>query len=230
MSPTVSVVLPVRNQADHILEVVRSYQETLNRAPYTHEIVLVVNASLDRSLEVCRKIEEQNASIRVVSSPEPGWGRAVRLGLERATGDVLCYTNSARTSPQDLLLLSLYAVANPQAAVKAHRRSRESLLRRAGSFLFNLECRGLFDLATWDINATPKAFSREIYEKIRPRRDDDLIDLEFFLECRREKIVVLEVPTYSWQRFGGASTTNFSSALKLYSGAFRMWRERGEVR
>ena len=59
----------------------------------------------------------------------------MRLGLEAAQGDILCYTNSARTEPQDLVLLLYYALTNPDAVIKANRKIREHWSRRLGSLL-----------------------------------------------------------------------------------------------
>jgi hypothetical protein len=165
------------------------------------------------------------STVRVLDSDQGGWGRAVRLGLESARGDVLCYANSARTSPEDLLLLLLYGIANPRAVIKPHRRSRTSLQRKLGSFLYNLEARALFDLPTWDINATPKVFHRDLYTAINLTSDGDLIDLEFYMECKRIGVPVLEIPIYHWHRAGGESTTNYRSAIAMYSGAWKAWRE-----
>jgi glycosyltransferase involved in cell wall biosynthesis len=210
----VSIVLPVHNQGDHVAEVVREYEETLPRLPVPHEIVLVVNGSTDSSLAVCRELE----------SVEGGWGRAVLLGLESARGDLLCYTNLARTRAEDLTLLLLYGLMHPDAVVKANRKIRDSLYRRFGSLLYNLECRALFDLSYWDINGTPKVFPRSLGKLLSLTRKDDLVDLEFHVVCREESYRVLEVPIFSNVRHGGRSTTNHRSALALYWGALSMRR------
>ncbi len=228
MNSLVSVIIPVHNQADHIGQIVGEYETTLARIPNPHEFILVVNGCRDNSLEVCNALARELPSVRVVHSEKGGWGLAVKLGLQSARGDLLCYTNSARTSASDLVLLVLYAIANPGAVVKAHRRSRESFTRRLGSFLYNSECRLLFDLPIWDINATPKVFSRETYEAFRPESDGDLIDLEFYVKCKRLGKIILEVPIYSKSRHGGKSTTNYSSAIRMYLGAYQMWKERSK--
>lgn len=223
----VSIVLPVHNQAGDIGETVERFEEAFADVPLSHEFILVENGSTDNSLQVCCALEDRYPSVRVIHSDRSGWGTAVRLGLQEARADLLGYTNSARTGASDLVLVTLYAVANPRAVIKAHRRSRESFNRRVGSFLYNLECRVLFDLPTWDINATPKVFSRDVYDAVRPTSDGDLIDLEFYLGCKSLGAAILEVPIYSSSlRHGGRSTTNYRSALRMYAGAYRMWRER----
>lgn len=224
MTSLISVVLPVHNQVDHVAAVVREYEAALERLPAPHELVLVVNASTDASLETCRSIAAELDNVRVLESELGGWGRAVKLGLGAARGDLLCYTNLARTSAEDLTLLLLYATVHPDVVVKANRKIRDSAIRRIASLLYNLECRTLFDLSYWDINGTPKVFPRELDKLLMLTRDDDLIDVEFNIICRREGYRMIEVPIFSTRRHGGRSTTGYWSAAKLYLGALALWR------
>jgi hypothetical protein len=118
----------------------------------------------------------------------------------------------------------LYALAYPNVVVKANRKIREGTRRRLGSLLYNIECRWLFDLANWDVNGTPKVFPRSFEQLLTLRRDDDLIDAEFSAICRREGYPMIEVPVFSTRRHGGKSTTNLGSAVKMYWGAYLLWR------
>jgi glycosyltransferase involved in cell wall biosynthesis len=221
-----SIVLPVHNQADHVGAVVEGYLAALGRIPLQYELVLVPNACRDDTPAVARALADRHPTVRVVESELGGWGRAVRAGLEAARGSLLCYTNSARTTPEELTLTLLYAVAHPDVVVKANRKIREHWTRRLGSLLYNLECRALFDLACWDVNGTPKVFPRSMDALLRLTRNDDLIDAEFAAICRREGYPMLEVPIFSSRRHGGKSTTNLGSAWKMYLGAYRLWQER----
>ncbi len=108
--------------------------------------------------------------------------------------------------------------------MKATRLGRSGL-RKLGSALYNRECRLLHDIPCLDVNGTPKLFPRRFDRLLALTRDDDLIDLEFLVTCRREGYPVEEVPIVAGPRHGGESTTRLSSARKLYLGAFRMWRE-----
>lgn len=220
-----SIVLPVHNQADHIGGVVDSYRAALERVALDWQIVLVSNASTDDTPEICRNQVAEDERLRFVELPQAGWGRAVKAGLAVADGDLLCYTNSARTQPEMLTLLLLYATAYPQTVIKANRRLRDSLRRRLGSALYNLECRALFDLATWDINGTPKVFPRSFDRLLALQRDDDLIDAEFVVTCRKAGYPILEVPVQATVRHSGKSTTGYGSALRMYLGAFALRRQ-----
>jgi len=220
----ISIVLPVHNQADHILGVLQEYESALADLPVPHEYVLVVNGSTDGSLEICRGYAEGHEAAKVIHSRRAGWGHAVLLGLEAAGGGLLCYTNVARTAGKELALVLLSATLHPDVVVKANRKIRDSWQRRVGSLLYNLECRALFDLSYWDVNGTPKAFPRTFDKLLALTREDNLIDAEFALVCRREGYPLLDVPIFSSRRHGGRSTTGYLSALEMYWGVFRFWR------
>lgn len=219
-----SIVLPVHDQGDHIRRVVEEYEAALVRVPCAHEVVLVPNACRDASPAVCHALAAERPTVRVVESARGGWGLAVKAGLAAARGDLVCYTNSARTTPEELVVVLLHAVAHPGVVIKANRKIRAHWTRRIGSLLYNMECRALFDLQNWDVNGTPKAFPRTFERLLRLTRDDDLIDLEFNAVCRREGYPMLEVPVFSHRRHGGRSTTTLRTAARLYWGAYRMWR------
>ncbi len=227
MTPnSVSVVLPIYNQADHIEEIVRGYVEALNVVPVEYELILVTNNCRDVSPQVCNKLAAEFPRVKAIDTKNGGWGLSVKLGLEHATGELLCFTNSARTSPEILTLALLYAIAFPSVVIKANRKIRDSWRRRLGSLIYNLECRAFFDLPVWDINGTPKIFPRSFGKLLQLTRDDDLIDAEFNAICRQNAYPILEVPVLSTKRHSGKSTTNYGSALKMYWGAYDLWRDR----
>lgn len=218
-----SIVLPVYNQEHHIREVLEEYIRGLQRLHIPYELLPVINGPRrDRSLEVCQQLQSKFSCVRTLCIDAGGWGRAVRHGLAEAKGDLLCYTNSARTTSRDLLLALIYGSVHDDAVIKANRKIRASARRRLGSLLYNLECRALFDLPYWDVNGTPKVFSRQLSRLLELTRDDDLIDLEFNVICRQADYPVIEIPIFSSKRHSGKSTTSLKSAFKMYTGAWEL--------
>jgi glycosyltransferase involved in cell wall biosynthesis len=222
-----SVILPVYNQADHIASTLMEYVEVLQRLDLAYELLPVVNGvRRDRSLEICKSLESEYPVIRTQCIDDGGWGRAVRAGLAQAQGDVVCFSNSARTTGKDLLLFLLYGSIHTDAVIKANRKIRAGTLRRLGSLLYNIECRALYDLPYWDVNGTPKVFSRANAPRLLDlTRNDDMIDLEFNAICRRENYQMIEIPIFSSTRRSGRSTTSLKSAFRMYLGALRLRRE-----
>jgi glycosyltransferase involved in cell wall biosynthesis len=222
----ISVVLPVHNQEDHIEGVIESYLGRIRRIATPVDLVLVANACTDASAGLCRELEARHREVRAIECPEGGWGRAVRIGLASSNAELVGYANSARTSPKILMLMLSYALAYPNVVLKANRRIRDSTARRIGSLLYNLECRALFNVATWDINGTPKIFPRSFSRLLELRSNGDLIDAEFVLTCERENYPIVEIPLLATTRLGGQSTTNYCSALRMYRGAVALRRQR----
>jgi glycosyltransferase involved in cell wall biosynthesis len=221
-APFLSVVLPCRNQEDHIAEVLKSYSAPLAGRPY--ELVVVPNACTDRTPERVREVAAADPAIRVVENPRGGWGLSVLTGLAAARGSVLCYTNSARTDPAHVAAVAGLAVAHAPCIAKVRREQRGAPLREAGSWLYNLEGRLLFGLAARDVNGTPKAFPREVYEGLRLFSEGDLLDLELLAKAQRRGIRIVELPVAGFRRHGGKSSTNLKTALGLYTGALKLKR------
>lgn len=217
--PYLSLIIPVHNQQDHIGRILSGYLSHLDSLERRFEIVCVINGSSDDSAKICREFATRDERVKPVETDESGWGRSVKRGLIEAEGTVLCYTNSSRTTPDELLeTLNVY-MKNPESAVKAHRIVRQGFLRRIGSSLYNLESRILFRLRSKDINGTPKVFPREMTTLMHLQETGDLIDLEFAVRARRAGISVIEVPISQTQRAGGRSTTNWKTARGLLLGA-----------
>jgi glycosyltransferase involved in cell wall biosynthesis len=218
-----SVILPCRNQADHIGEVLPRYLAPLEEIGIPFELVVVPNASRDRTQEVVERLARGDNRIRVVPNPHGGWGLSVRTGLDAARGSILCYTNTARTDPALLpAFLACYQRRGP-CLVKARRGDRKDLMRDVGSLLYNLEARLLFGVRCQDVNGTPKVFGGDWYRSLRPTATGDLLDLELMIAAAREGFSVIELPVTGFRRHGGKSSTTVVSAWKMYVGALGMW-------
>lgn len=224
--PDLSVVLPFRNQADHLDALIRRYLDEFKPHPWTFELVLVPNACTDESVRLCRELEKADPRVRVVENPAGGWGLSVRTGLSSARGRFLCYTNSARTEPAQIPEAFGMLQGRSSTLVKIVRVERRNFLREFGSFLYNLECRALFKLGCRDVNGTPKIFPRELLDSIRLTSDGDLLDVELLAQARRRGWSILELPVEGWKRHGGKSSTNFRSAGRMYAGALKLWWKR----
>jgi glycosyltransferase involved in cell wall biosynthesis len=225
MKPEFSVILPVYNQMEHLQQIVDEYSHYLDAEMFTYEILLVVNGSKDDSYETALRLTQGNTRFRVFNLKEGGWGRAVKFGIEQCEGAFICYTNSARTHPRDLVQMLHYARVNSNNVVKANRIVRDSFLRKLGSVLYNFENRFFFRFPIWDVNGTPKVFPAHILKSMEIISTGDLIDAEIMARCAREDIPVIEIPVRVFNRISGKSTTGLKSALKMYYGLFRLRRK-----
>lgn len=220
MTPTFSIILPLYKQVAHAEHLYNTYTAHLDTLTDTWELIFVVNGANDGSVEKLNSINTRD-NVRVCWLEKGGWGRAVKYGLAEGKGKYLCYTNSARTDIEDLILILNYARVNNDNVVKATRIIREKLIRKIGSTLYNFQCRLLYKVPIWDVNGTPKVIPQHIYKELDITSDDDLIDAEVIIKCVRNKVRIIEIPVILTARISGSSTTNFASAYKMYSGLLR---------
>jgi arabinofuranan 3-O-arabinosyltransferase len=225
MQPKLSIVLPFYRQAGDVAEIVKRLQSQLFEIGLEHEFLLVPNGPDDGTRMSCTRIAATMRNANVVVTERAGWGAAVRAGIASASGDLICYTNSARTQPGDFQRAVIQALGSPDRIVKAVRPARESRVRRLGSLLFNIECNFLFNINSFDVNGTPKIFPKSFVGLSNLTRSDDLLDLEFMWVCRRFNYPIVEFPIAGTPRFSGRSTTDYMTALRLYWAAFRMWQD-----
>lgn len=86
MKPTISVVVPARNEEAMIEACLKSI---LSQKPLPHEVILVDNGSTDQTSEIGRSL-----GVRVIYQPKPGLHIARQTGLEAATGEVVAATDA----------------------------------------------------------------------------------------------------------------------------------------
>ena len=101
-----SVVIPAHNEAASIGDTVTRAVSELDRARIDHEILVIDDASGDGTADVVNRIAVGLPSVRCVRSHlPPGFGHAVRAGLDLYTGDAVAIMMADMSdSPQDLVL------------------------------------------------------------------------------------------------------------------------------
>ncbi|HXP52202.1 MAG TPA: glycosyltransferase family 2 protein [Bacteroidia bacterium] len=219
---TFSIILPAYKQENQIAILYETYLSALNTLNDSWELIFVINGQKDNSQKILEGLSKNNPNVKIHILEKGGWGRAVKYGISVAEGKFVCYTNSARTNIEDLVLMLKYAKVNDNVIIKATRIIRESFFRKFGSVLYNFENRFLFKTPIWDVNGTPKIIPRKILDAFEIVSDDDLIDAEIIAKCFKRKFMVVEIPVVSTKRISGKSTTNIGSALKMYWGLFRI--------
>ena len=101
-----SVVIPAHNEVESIGETVERTAMELERAGIEHEILVIDDACGDGTGDVVRAIAARNPNVRCARSRlPPGFGHAVRAGLELYTGDAVAIMMADMSdSPKDLVL------------------------------------------------------------------------------------------------------------------------------
>ena len=100
-----SVVIPAHNEEGCIKETLDTLVARLEEAELDYELVVVADHCTDSTEEILGKMIKKNKRIKpVVNEKNPGFGMAVRKGLDEYSGDaVAIFMADASDSPDDLV-------------------------------------------------------------------------------------------------------------------------------
>jgi len=167
-APGVSVVVPVRNEADNIGPLIAEIRAAL-AADGPYEIVYVDDGSDDATPDVLKRAAETCAELRVRRHAAPaGQSAAIRTGVGHARAPVIVTLDGdGQNDPADIpALLATYRAAPDQGRLMfaGHRaRRRDPWLKRVSSRIANAVRSGLLGDATPDTGCGLKVFARRTY-------------------------------------------------------------------
>ncbi len=203
--PSLSVVLPCRNEAGNIAATLR---DVLTRAaPITHrlEIIVVDDASADGTSQAAQTLADDR--IRVVRRDQcQGYGAALRSGFAAATADTIFYTDGdGQIDLTNLAQLpTLLATAD---VVIGHRLNRaEGLLRRFNAFAWTTLVNLVFGLRTRDVDCAFKAFPATFLRSAPLVSNGALISAELLARARRANLRTATVGVAHRPRNAGKPT------------------------
>lgn len=170
-----SVVIPAHNEEGSIEETVRTALEVLERDQVEHEIVVVDDASTDRTAELVDAISAEKPAVRRHPSHNPGgFGFAVRAGLDVFEGDAVAIMMAdGSDDPEDLvrylrLIEDGYDCAFGSRFIHGSRVIDYPRLKLYLNRIANFVIRVLFQHRYNDTTNAFKAYRREVIEAIQP--------------------------------------------------------------
>ena len=89
-----SVIIPAYNEEKHIKNTVEDIYRYLSGRSITHEIIVVVNGSTDKTAEIVKGLLPTIQTVKLISLPAGGKGFAVKEGMLKATGDFRLFTDA----------------------------------------------------------------------------------------------------------------------------------------
>lgn len=203
-APSISVVIPIYNEADrieHALETVVGY---LDRRFPRFEVIAVDDGSRDDSAAKIKTLAAREPRLKAVSFPaNHGKGFAVREGMLRAGGEVVLFTDADLSTPLDALAPALEKVAAGYPVVIASRRHPDSMIlvrqpwmREKVGMAFNALVQALLHLPFEDTQCGFKAFTGSAAKRIFSlcRVNGFCFDVEVILIAQRLGYRVAEIP------------------------------------
>jgi glycosyltransferase involved in cell wall biosynthesis len=230
MAPSISVVFPMWNEEAYIHRAVEAARTALARATSDHEIIIVNDASTDRTGEMADALAREDPRIKVVHHPRNRkLGGSLRSGYALASKDLVLYSDA--DLPFDLqeieraVRLLEYQQADVLSAYRFDRTS-EGLLRTIYTIGYSALIRTVFRLRFRDINFSFKLFRRALLDKIVLKSEGSFIDAEFLVRARKAGAQVIQIGVDYFPRTRGQSTLASPGVIVgILKEMALLWRE-----
>jgi cellulose synthase/poly-beta-1,6-N-acetylglucosamine synthase-like glycosyltransferase len=100
--PSVSVIIPVRNEEKHIEACIENVLDT--RYPLKKiEILVIDGESTDRTVEIISDLQRRGLNVRLFSNPRRIPYSGLNIGLKNARGDIVMRVDARSICPQDYI-------------------------------------------------------------------------------------------------------------------------------
>ena len=105
MIDSISIVIPSYNESQNINEIYRRIIEVIKKLSVKkYELIFVENGPKDNSLELLKKINSENKSVKVISlSRNFGYQSAIAVGLKYSENDYVCVMDGDLQDPHEII-------------------------------------------------------------------------------------------------------------------------------
>ena len=232
--PTLSIVLPVYNEAERLLLCLDSLTELYDKQTDV-EIIISEDGSTDDTLKIAEEYANRFTGIKVIHSEKRlGKGGGIIAGLREAKGDLVMFMDADLSVKPDQIPrlekainegadLAFGSRSLPQSIVTQKR----PLIRRVLAAGFNWLFRFLFGIQVKDTQCgfkmMKKQVSRELLDRIEIRGfafDADLIVKAYDSGC-----VITEVPIV-WSPVSGSKINLTKQPAEMGMDLIRVWWSR----
>ncbi len=223
-SPRVSVLVPARNEAENVPELVarvgRAFAD-LGLPEGGGELVFVDDGSTDSTGAIADGLCAENSFLRVIHHRRnQGLTAALRTGFQAVRGELILFLPAdLESDPVTDIPLLLGKLDEGYAAVSGWRQGRKEG-KVFASAIYNATSRWLFGLTLHDMNWI-KGFRREVIETLPPLRSDWHRFLMHIAAHQGYRIG--EVPTPWQRRRAGRSKFGFSRIPISFLDVIVIW-------
>lgn len=199
--PFLSIIIPARNEERRLPQTLEQVVRFVQTRNFLTEIIVVVNASTDRSLEVASAFAAQHENARILPEDLPGKGRAVQKGMLAASGSYRFFADADLSMPIEEVLRFIPPAVDVPIAIASREapgavRYDEPAYRHLTGRVFNTLIRALVLPALNDTQCGFKMFRADVAEDLFRRQTlmGWSFDVELLYIASRHGIPILEIP------------------------------------
>src|SRR5258706_6769764 len=231
--PSVSLVIPMFNEEENIEHAVAFAVDALERHAGDYEIVVVDDASEDRSPEIVARLAAANPRIRVQRHEvNRKLGASLKTGFAAARKDLVLYMDADLPFDPDALGRAMRAMAVTGAdLIAGYRldRTLEGPRRTVYSYIYNGLIGVLFGWPHRDINFSFKLMRREVLDAVELKSEGSLIDAELIVKAKNRGFTIQQIGLDYFPRIRGESHLSSPRVfLKIFVELVKLYPEMRE--
>jgi glycosyltransferase involved in cell wall biosynthesis len=231
-SPSVLLLIPAYNEEKRIRPVLENYVQYVREHYDGHfQIVVVVNGSRDRTVDVVREVGRQYPEVNYVEIPEAvGKGGALIEGLKMADkADLIGFVDADGATGPDSFL-GLVRRCKDVDCVVGSRRMPESMIhqfqpshRQFASKVFHVIVQLLFHMNIKDTQCGAKVMKQEAVQSIHDclHLADMAFDVNLLYSLKKAGFTMVEAPV-DWTDFAGSKVRFFRTSLVMLLSVIRL--------
>jgi len=237
MPTSLSIVVPAYNEADRLGNSLRAIVSYLSDNFPDAELIVVDDGSSDKTAQIARQRLDEGERLRtslISYKSNLGKGRAVRLGLLAARGEIALFSDADLSTPISEAPKLIEPIETGVCDVAFGSRAldreligvRQSWRREQGGRVFNLAVRLATGLPFWDTQCGFKLFRRDAARVIFSRQllDGFGFDVEDLLIARIHGFKVVEVPV-RWDNVEGTKVGALTGARAFWDLVVVRWNQ-----
>ena len=227
-TPSVSVIVAARNEAGNIDALVQRLPQLAEQ----QELIFVEGGSSDDTWGAIQRVKahQSRPGLQISAHRQTGKGKgdAVRLGFEKATGDILIILDADLSVPPeelprfiDLMKSGLCEFANGSRLVYPMEQQAMQFLNLLGNRLFGLAFTFLLGQPVRDTLCGTKALWADDYRRIAAGRShfgefDPFGDFDLLFGAARLHLKIRDVPVHYKERvYGSTNISRFRHGILL---------------
>ncbi|WP_053959589.1 glycosyltransferase family 2 protein [Sulfobacillus thermosulfidooxidans] len=232
--PTISVVIPAKNEARLIAQTMMTVAEILGDAGYAFEIIVVDDMSSDDTVLRAQWARQQMSSIscRIISTHKSlGKGHAIAKGFAVSTGDLVAFIDAdLEYPPQSLpIMASLLETYQHGCAIAYRIEDKRPWFERITSKAAHQLATLALHLPVSDTQAGLKMFPGWFARQhlSHPRQTGWLYDIETLLTAQRHGLRIIQIPVtqQSLRKRRAGVWQMLACAIPLTQLAWTHWRQ-----
>lgn len=224
-----SIIIPAHNEESRLAQTLEDLLVFTKAQPYTTEIIVVENASVDRTLPIAREYAKNHATITVLHDDRPGKGLAVQSGMLAAHGDFRFICDADLSMPaQEIYRFLPPALTGVEIGIASREapgavRYNEPLLRHLTGRVFNSLVRLIVLHGLQDTQCGFKCFTRYAAETLFPLQTIPgwTFDVEILAMAQKMGMSIAEIPI-PWYYHGDSKVRVIRDSLKMARDLFRI--------